>query len=179
MSSRIKQIHIDCLAALKAPKSGLLSNPFKYWNIFDDQINEMISGKTYSYNTPSCFIEFQPGEVKNIGANITEYRDSIWRVHLINMVLDGQNNTMEQNLSIFDVRDFVKSVMLNANISFCSKLQQSEDRLDYKHGNIYKYILGFKSNFLDNKGSLFDTDSGFAIADLVNPILTDNITLLK
>mgnify|MGYP006266782089 CR=1 FL=1 len=170
MASRLTIIHTDILSQLQLLKNGA-SVVFKNINVWDDQIDNMISGDNYSFATPSAFLEVQLGEQKQLGAGITSYPNCEIRIHLVDMLLDagGGLGDMEQNLRVFGLRDLVKAMGLKA--TFCSSFQVSREYMDYKHRNIYKYVLCFSTNFLDNKGS--STENGLYI--IPNPTFNLNI----
>lgn len=146
---------------------------FKYYNIWDDQIDEMICGESYSYSLPSIFLEVILGEPKMLGAGFTSYPECQFRFHIADMFLNKEDY-MEQNTQVFEIRDSAKNILQNLNISYCSTFIPIEDKMDYKHGNVYKYILGFKTNFIDNAGSV-DYPGNATWGYLVNPTLNINI----
>jgi hypothetical protein len=174
--SRIVQLHLDVLDCLKNIKQDgdVL---FKYFNIWDNQMDENILGKGYSFRRPACFFELDLGQPKMLGAKMTSYPDAVCRFHLFHELLDGRNDTMERNLPVFEVRDLTKTALLNSNISNCSNLICIEEELDYKHDNVYKYILGFRTNFKDDAGSIYAQDSGKTWDFLKNVINEFNITV--
>lgn len=174
-TSRIKQLHLDLLAAVNSLVDSKGKKIFKYCNIWDNQIDEMILGSNYAFALPALFIEFIPGECKMMGMGMSQYPQTEITFHIVNQILDGNNDTMERNLPIFDLRDLVKAKFVGFGISFCSNLMCCYDKLDYKHGNTYKYLLSFNCNFIDSKGSGFDPDSGLVWGYLDNPTLNINI----
>ena len=160
MASRIKQIYLDCntiLLSMTKMVSGKAVSIWSYINIYDNQIEEMMSGENYSFGTPACFVEFNPGDAKNGGLGITMYPDCVLTFHIIAQSLDGGGDTMEQNLDIYDLRDAVKLAFTNNKVSFCSALMSVVDKQDYKHNNIIKYSLSFKCNFIDNSSYVLFT----------------------
>lgn len=168
LNSRIKQVFLDINNIAKSisdktqsTKNSVYPKLFKYVNIWDMQVDEMIQSdknKNYSFNTPSFFVEINLGTGVQWNINYTSYPDAVIKLYLINQVLNSGDN-MEQNLKIFDIRDQVVSAFKNSEISWCSDIILFEDEMDYKHGSIYKYKLGFKTNFIDSKGSIYDVDS--------------------
>lgn len=168
LQSRIKQVFLDInniaksiLDKTQPAKKDVYPKLFKYINIWDMQVDEMIQSdknKNYSFNTPSFFVQIELGEGVDWRQNFTSYPNAIIRFYLINQVLNSGDD-MEQNLKIFDIRDQTVTAFKNSQISWCSDIILFEDEMDYKHGSIYKYKLGFKTNFIDSKGSIYDVDS--------------------
>lgn len=177
MPSRIKQIHsqlLDIITSIQVEGS----NYFVYSNIFDDQIDEAIKGNTYSYAIPAIFVEIQFGEAKPLGQGYTSYPDTKILFHIYTTFLNDPNGGMERNLPVFDIRDTVVSVFnVFPNLQYCSTLQMYYDKPDYKHNNVYKYIVGFSTNFLDSKGSIYDSDNPSQWGYLKNPVV--NLNLFK
>lgn len=163
LHSRIKQVNLDIYTLAKEILDKRKTEPkklFKYVNIYDMQVDEMIQtdkNKGYSFNTPSFFVQIELGDSVPFTQGYVSYPNAIIRFYLINQILNSDD--MEKNLEIFDIRDIVVAAFSTSNISFCSTLTLFEDQMDYKHGSIYKYKLAYKTNFIDSKGSFLDVDS--------------------
>lgn len=186
MGSRIKKVFTDILEILsgiedtnsrKLPPKNQYKKLVTYFNIWNDQVDDLIRGNTYAFGTDNaCFVELSLGDAKMLGAGFTSYPDCMIRLHIVNWILDGGNGTMEQNLKVFDSRDLIKEKFLDkkVGISYCSTLMNCEDRLDYNHEGLYVYILSFNCNFIDSKGSSLDPDK-ITVGYLVNPNLNLNV----
>lgn len=134
-----------------------VNNVFKYINIWDNQIDEMIKGTTYSFDSNSAiFIELQLGEGQMLLNNVTSYPNAKIIFHIFSILLDAGKDNMEQNLKIFEFRDILKSNTLGWSPANCSSFMAYLDTLDYKHNNITKHLLGYNFNFIDKTGSIFD-----------------------
>lgn len=163
--NKLTSIQVKNLVTLPKPSNNFLktnSNAnqyFKYINIWNDQIDELIKGnKGYAIKDQSVFIEFIPGDCKMLLGNISTYPDSVMSFHLYSISLnDGEN--MDRNIAIFDLRDRLKSKIAGWSPSGCSMLMCCNDKLDYKHGNVTKYLLSYNFNFQDTKGSIIDNES--------------------
>jgi len=161
MSSRIKQIYTDILLILE-------DMDWKYKNIYDNQTDEMIIGSSYSFLTPAVFIEFDLGQAVQGNGGFTFYPDTLLSFHIVDTLLNDGDN-MEQNLGIFDLRDSIKKKFTGSKVSFCSAMMCVSDKKDFKHNNVYKYIVSFKTQFIDNSGS--DIDKGEQWLILTSPTL--------
>lgn len=175
MASRIKQVFIALLQQCSTIKEDdkLKSDSFKYYNVWDNQIDDMISGKSYSFNLPAVFVEIIFGEGVTLGHGFTSYPDTLINFHIAHELLND-GDFMERNLDVFDYRDKIKKKFnLNKSVCFLSRLLHVGDKLDYKHGNVYKYIISFKTNFIDSPTGDSDSNSG----DLKGVIKTLNISV--
>lgn len=130
--------------------------------------------KSYSFDTPAIFIEFDLGTATIGMQGVTFYPDTLLSFHLVETLLNA-GDTMEQNLPIFDTRDLIKKTFNGAQISFCSSMMCVSDKQDFKHDNVYKYVITFKTQFIDNSGS--NIDKGENYSELINPTLEVNIFL--
>lgn len=147
---------------------------FKTINIWNDQIDEEILSdvkdgepRTSFSNSilkcPALFIEFIPDDPKLILGGVTQYMDAKIYFHIFSEELNSPNSRggdkMDQNLSIYDLRDSIKSTFLGFHTHNSSAMMSRYDSLDYKHKTITKYLLGFTFCFNDEKGSIFDPKS--------------------
>jgi hypothetical protein len=162
MPSRTAKIYTDLLDIVKSIPNTIntdrtIQDPyFIYCNIWDIQIDESILGSNYAFNYPACFIEVDLGEGTQWMAGMSSYPDTIISFHIVGYLLDGGNDNMEQNIPIFTIKDLIKSKILGKNPSNCSSLQVCADKQDFKHKGVYKYILSFRTNFIDKCGSDYD-----------------------
>lgn len=162
MPSRTAKIYTDLLDIVKSISNTDDPNRpsdypyFVYCNVWDDQIDESILSENYAFNYPACFIEVDLGEGVQWMAGMSSYPDTIISFHIVGYLLDGGNDNMEQNLTIFEIKDLIKSKILGKNPSYCSSLQVCADKQDFKHKGVYKYVLSFRTNFIDKAGSDYD-----------------------
>lgn len=179
-NNRLRKLYLELLTlvdGITLPDFSLIGeDKFKYRNIWDDQIYNMIEGNSYSFAMPSVFLQVELGDCMLLGGGMRSYPNAIIRFKICHLLLNSEN-AMEQNLQIFEIRDAVVTGTQNANLSNCSSLIPFEDIQDFKHGNTYVYDVSYKTNFLDIKGSQFDIDTGIAFGYLVNPTL--NLNLFK
>lgn len=138
-----------------------VNDVFKYINIWDNQIDEMIAANSYSFKTneSAIFIELRLGRCAQLLNKVSTYPEAVIVFHVFSQVFDGGNDTMERNVEIYRYRDVIKSKITGWSPSSCSNFMCFDDALDYKHGNITKYLIGFNFNFTDLTGSIFDVNS--------------------
>ena len=143
----------------RAKTTSTANQVFQYINIWDNQIDELIKGNEYPFNANSCFIEYIPGEAKMLLNNVSSFPDSKLTFHIFSLLLNSQGtDMMEQNLEIYGLRDKVKRSMNGFSpATGVTNFMCCEDKLDYKHGNVTKYLLSYNFNYIDTTGSVFDS----------------------
>lgn len=124
---------------------------FKKIAIWNNQVKYEKNGEGYSFLTPACFVEFKQNNSINLGAgfNLCEY-DII--LHLIDTQLNN-NNKLDQNIKIFDIRNKVKHTFNNYTPSRMGKVLFVSDLQDFDHDNLYHFCLTYKGALLDNYGN--------------------------
>src|SRR6202008_3517162 len=103
------------------------------------------------------FVELSnPTKYTRIGNSMDE-SDLIWHIHIIHDYYDtGDETAMEQDLTIFDLRDKVVALLSNYKPTACSSLLRISEDQDYEHNNVYHYIIEFTYSYMDSAGSPFD-----------------------
>lgn len=182
MASRIKTVYTDCLSAIKSltkinDKSGLTENVFKYCNVWNNQpyIQEKEKNESYPFKTPAVFVGFELGNAMQLAYNMTSYPEAELSFYIVHEYLNDIGGDMDKNLKVFELRDYIKTKFSSVSISFCSSLVINQEIQDFNHDNVYVYKISFKTNFIDSKGSVLDTDSGAVWGFLENPTLNVNV----
>ena len=137
----IKDIFQDVLTELKN------MNAFKWILIFNNQIDRARLG-LINFNCPACFVEIQHENIVNLQSGITGM-DLKVRFHVVYLQLDGMKNTMDQNFDVFALRDMIRKKFVNYFPKGCGPLQADGEDQDYKHNNLYHYIINFKCHWID------------------------------
>lgn len=183
MTSNIRTIYLSLRSIIESirfddedTEKMFGKDSFKYSGVWNNQIDEAVKGKNYSFDDPAVFYEFNPGDCKLLGARVQSYPDTEIVIHIYVVLLDGGNDTMDENLLIFDIADYVRVKMINANLPFCSTLMPLSDNQDYEHNNVYHYILRYKTNYITSIGSEFDPNTTIK-GYLNNPNLSINLFL--
>lgn len=147
------------MAGIKAPIQDILnyieSNPsgtIKYARVFNNQFQQMEDQSVETFPFPCAFVEvLNPANYLNIGVGITA-SDIVFRIHVGQVEYDATDGTMEQNLTIFDLRDEVITRLSNYEPTACSMLQKVGEQQDYQHTNVYVYVIDFVCHFIDDRG---------------------------
>ena len=152
-----------------------------YSRIWNNQLNYLEEGKSYDFPTPAVFVEIVNSVTFEILGQGFRSANLGVKIHLVHVFynLDG---TFEQDLAIFDLRDQILANFDNpANPGLsnycptgCTPLVCIHESQDYDHSNVYHYILEFICNFVDSKGSPYDSEAG-KYFDTANPDLDASI----
>lgn len=126
----------------RAP-AGVFSNV----EIYNSQIDRVRLGKI-AINYPSLYIEIKNQNTINLGRNINRMDLSI-RFHIVMVQLDAGDGSMDQNLAIFYLRDLINKTYVNFTPTNCSIISDLIEYQDYKHTNLYHYIISMKCHWTD------------------------------
>jgi len=154
-----------------------------YSHIWNNQIAQIGQKGEYSWPRPAAFIEIiSPATFEILGRGLRSADIGI-RIHLIHDFFNSEG-TMEQDLTIFELRDQVVSAHNNdtskqSGISgfmptACTPMTCVSEDQDYDHANLYHYILDFACNFIDSKASSYDSADGRFI-EATDPDLDLNV----
>src|ERR1035437_6508345 len=180
--TKIESIQVDNPTVIPNSKNfsktaSTKNQVFNTVSVWDNQIDDLIKGTGYEINNPTCLIEYIPGEAKMLLNNVSSFPESKVTFHIFSTALNSQGTgKMEQNLEIYDLRDTLKRYMNGFSPKGCTNLMCCEDKVDYKHGNITKYLLSYNFNFVDLVGSLFDVKSPNYKKPVVIPNLVASIS---
>jgi hypothetical protein len=139
-----------------------------YARVWNNQLRMMIDGQSYSFQRPACFVEVINSVNYEILGQGLRAADLGFRLHLIHDFynLDG---TLEQDLSIFDLRDNLLLALRKFTPTSCGPINCIREEQDYEHENIYHYVLDYVCCFIDTKQSDYDTSSPLLIESAPNP----------
>ena len=150
------------MAGIKAPIQDIMARltteaGISFVRVWNNQLQWMEQQQIEAFPFPAAFVEVQmPNSYDQAAMGIT-VSDVVFRVHLCTVEYDAQDGTMEQNLSIFTLRDTVIKALTYYKPTGCGNLQKVNEEQDYQHTNVYHYIVDFKCAFVDDKG---DTRQG-------------------
>lgn len=154
IKSRLQSIEVDS-------QEGGITNLFS--QIWNNQLDRMVSGDGYAFPRPAAFIEIvNPVTYEVIGLGMRSADLGI-RIHLIHDFFNA-DGTYDEDLKIFDIRDQILAPD-NGLSQFCptgcGTMNCVSEEQDYEHDNVYHYILDFVCNFTDTKGSKFDDGQSY------------------
>lgn len=151
---------------------------FKFVQIWNNQLQQLADGSTYSFPMPCAFIEIlTPTNYLPLGGGYS-VSDLVIRIHIGHEEYDAGNGNFEQNTNVFTLRDAIIGHLNNYQPVACSSLMKGAELQDFEHTNIYHYIVEFKTAFIDSVGSYdaqipsetgtFTTIDSNVVVDLVN-----------
>ncbi|RYD57008.1 MAG: hypothetical protein EOP56_09380 [Sphingobacteriales bacterium] len=135
-----------------------VATDFKYVAIWNNQIETYLKGESDVFDSPQLFIEMLPQAGGVLGVGVNQF-DIIWRLHIAHYELDAGDGRMEQNVTVFDLRNKAVKAYAGYRPSNCTGLQYVTENTDSKHGNVYHYTIDFKCAFIDTSASPLDPDS--------------------
>ena len=131
-----------------------LQNAVGFCRIWNNQLRYMEDGAIESFPMPCSFVEVVMSQQHTqLSSGFTE-SDVTFRVHLAAVEYDAQNGTLEQNYSIFTLRDTVVALLTYFEPSGCSRLMKIAEQQDYEHTNVYHYVVDFQCSFIDTTGGI-------------------------
>lgn len=123
-------------------------NIFKYIAIYNNQIDR-IRASQINFNSPSCYIEVKHSNTLNLG-NKLNANDLNIRIHIAHLEYDAVTGRLDENINIFSIRDSIKKQLIKWNPINCGPLSTTPEMQEYKHGNIYHYIIKFNGHWVDS-----------------------------
>ena len=144
------------MAGIVDPINDLLAKietgSIKFARVYNNQFQQMEEGTVESFPMPCAFVEVvSPNNYDQLGLGYT-ISDLVFRVHIGAVEYDSQSGTLEQNLSIFALRDEVISLLTYYELTRCSGLMKIAEQQDYTHTNVYHYIIDFTCSYFDEVG---------------------------
>jgi hypothetical protein len=157
---------LKVLSAIKVVNADN-QNTLLYARLWNNQLRMIENGKSYEWPRPAAFVEvITPVHYEILGLGL-RMADLGIKIHLIHDFYN-QDDTFDQDLVIFDLRDKILASNINpANpglsgycLTSCGPLNCINETQDSDHDNLVHYILDFVCNFIDSKASPFDDNAG-------------------
>ncbi|CAB4130988.1 hypothetical protein UFOVP129_41 [uncultured Caudovirales phage] len=176
--SGIRQPLQDILSKLSAMSVVNLDNKTVqlHARIWNSQLDFMEDGSGYLFPRPAAFVEVLPTKYVTMSLDGVRWAEEVvFRVHLIHDIYNLEG-FYDEDLTIFDLRDRVLAHYKNPSnpgLSIysptdCGPLSCVYEQQDFRHTNVYHYIMDFSCNFTDSKGCSFDEGAG-QYFDTANP----------
>lgn len=103
----------------------------------------------YSFSLPALFIEFLNLDTEQLGNGNQLYANLVVRIHILHRQEDAGDGTMEQNLTVFSLRDAVQTALQNFHPAGASEFIRQKQEMDYHHDNVYHYMMDYGCTFVD------------------------------
>ena len=144
------------LATIQTTVNGSLVN--LYARIWNNQLRSEHNGKLYDFQKPAAFVEvIAPVQFQEIGMNFRSADLGI-NIHIVHDFYNA-DGTMDENLTVFDIRDQVVRTLSQFKPSGCGLMVSVNESQDFDHDNLYHYIVGFMTNFTDSIASPYDPNN--------------------
>ena len=121
---------------------------FNFVAIYNNQFQFVDNGGEYSFPFPCAFVELTSTDLQDIGGG---YQGSDLQVS-IHLGQDYYNSTanLEQNLSIFNLRDLIIKKLASFKPSTGSGFVKISEAQDFDHSNVYHYVVSYKFHWIDS-----------------------------
>jgi len=155
----MKETIIDLLNRLKEIPE------LQYVVVWNNQLQYLEDQTIEAFPFPCAFVELVPQSFNQLGAGFQQ-TDLDIRIHIGHVEYDANNGNMEENLSVFDIRNLVFKKLSLYKPTMCSELFKISEEQDYEHTDIYHYILTFRTGLIDSTAN-----------NLIEPTLVDPIDI--
>lgn len=143
----IAQVYSSIISQIKT------NTAFKFVHIWNNQLQQLEDGDTYSFPFPNTFVEIVPPTGFQVGQGYN-VSDLVIRIHIGHEEYDAGNGNFEENVNVFTYRDYIINLLTSFKPNNCSHLQKQSEQSDNVHTNIYHYTIDFICSFVDTKGSI-------------------------
>ena len=126
----------------------------KYVRIWNNQYQWVLDGKMEMFPYPAAFVEVIPADIQQLGDGSQMYRDMTVNIHILHWEMDAADNTMEQNLSVYNIAADAYLLMqefVPTGASYAvSNLRRVSETPQYDHPGLYHFIQTYRVNLIDN-----------------------------
>jgi len=121
---------------------------FKMIAIWNNQFEYIEDGSSYYLPLPCALIELQNNNSEQIGS-YAQGSDLQITVHIGQEYYNGENHLIDENFSIFALRDAVFKKLANFQTTKSSIFVKTSEEQDFSHTNIYHYKMTFNTHWID------------------------------
>jgi hypothetical protein len=137
----------------------------KYVAVWNNQLQYLEDQTIEAFPFPCAFVELVPQNYNQLEGGYQQSDIDIV-IHIGHEEYDANNGYMEQNLSVFDVRNLVVKQMALYRPVMCSELFKITEEQDYTHTGVYHYKITYLTGYIDKTAST-----------LIEPTLIDPIDI--
>lgn len=120
---------------------------FQFVAIWNNQFEYLQDGGEYVFPMPCVFVEVQNENNQDLGCNY-QGQDINIIFHIGQDFYNGSQ--MEQNFTIFELRDLLVKSISNFKPTTASKMVKTSELQDFNHSNVYHYAISYKTHWIDN-----------------------------
>jgi hypothetical protein len=140
---------------------------FPFVRIWNNQLDQLEDGSTYAFPFPNAFVEvLTPANYLPLGGGYSIGEVTV-RIHIGQIEYDAGGGLMEQNTSVFLLRNAVIVALNNFQPTGGSSLMKIAELQDFEHNNLYHYQIDFKGNLIDSTASTIDGGVTGEIEDVI------------
>jgi len=148
----VKQLYIDIRTKVLTLLNGIVP-AFNFVQVWNNQLETDGENKMYSFAYPALFVEIvSPGQIIQLGNGVQHYEPLIVRLHILQEfynATDG-NGILEQDLTIFDLRQIVYEGMQGWEPDNCVAWVRTGETQDTNHSNVYHFIQEYTTSYVDS-----------------------------
>ena len=131
---------------------NIIQSSYGFCRIFNNQFKYMEQGKIESFPFPCFFVEVQMNQNHSQLSSGFSESDVTFKIHIGQTEYDSVDGTLEENKSIFSLRDSIVRLLTYYEPSGCSRLMKVSEQQDYEHTDVYHYIIDFQCSLIDTTG---------------------------
>ena len=126
---------------------------FQTVRIWNNQTRYNADGQYPDFAKPACFVEVLNGVSWDALPGGITSADLGFVFHIVHEYYDAQDGTFEQDLPVFQLRNAIVKAFTLYKPTGCGPMTLVTDEQDANHTNIYEYMVGFVTHFLDDTGA--------------------------
>lgn len=145
----MKQLLIDIKARVASELPDI-----KYCAIYNSQdidFDEEKGARIYDFLKPALLIEIDDEQTNldQLGAGVQIFDPCVIKFHIIDEKFDEMDGTLEQNLTVYDLKQEVFLAFDGWKPNGGSAWVRKYEKRDHNHTNIYKFIQEWVSTYID------------------------------
>ena len=125
---------------------------FAHTAMWNNQIERLLADKSESVaiQSPAAFVEFVgPLQIKELGNGVQQYEPLTVRIHYYHRQEDAGDGTLDQNLTVFDVKDAGHKLLQMFKPQGAVELIRYQETPDYNHDNVYHFYVDYRTNYIE------------------------------
>lgn len=118
----------------------------KHVAVWNNQVAQLEAGDNWAFALPAVFIQLDVNDIVQLGRYAEEY-DLRVIIHIVQEFYNGDR--MDENLTIFDLKQKVFKAIKNLHGETSSTLTRVGEEQDFDHTNIYHFIQTYQTRLTD------------------------------
>jgi hypothetical protein len=122
---------------------------FNWVAIWNNQLERVKGADLYAVKNPSAYVELETIDNHQLLEGYQGYDINI-NIHIISEELDAGDGTIDDQISIYALRDNVVRIFSLYNANQGGFMQKINEYQDYDHTNLYHYVVQYKMHYIDD-----------------------------